>query len=142
MRAGAAAPRGDAAGTRPRAWGQGCPRLAGSIFQGSPLSLGTGQGAGLGSDSSQITQSRGPRGSPRESRVSHGVHRRSQGRHASNQRSYCPPQCRVTPVTLHSGPACVTSALQKQKMRVFSTPGAAPYRTGGKRFKQSMSKLR
>lgn len=51
------------------------------------------------------------------------------------------PKSRVTPLSLHFSPACVPSALPKQKMRAFSTPGAAPHQAGGKWFKQGMSKL-
>lgn len=129
---GAAAPRGDAAGTQPgdRAVLAGWEHLT----EVTPESW-AGQGTGLGSDRSQITPSCGPRGSPKESTASHSAHRWSQ------EQSSCPPQCRVTPLSLHSSPAHVTSTLPKQKMRVFSTPGAAPHQTGGKWFKQGMAKL-
>lgn len=72
---GAAALRGDAVGTQPgdRAVLAGWEHLT----EVSPESW-DGQGTGLGSDSSRITPSRGPRGSPKESNASHSAPRWSQ----------------------------------------------------------------
>lgn len=69
---GAAAPRGDAVGTQPgdRAVLAGWEHLT----EVSPESW-DGQGTGLGSNSSRITPSRGPRGSPKESNASHSAPR-------------------------------------------------------------------
>lgn len=75
LQVGAAAPRGDAVGTKPgdRAVLAGWEHLT----EVSPESW-DGQGTGLGSDSSRITPSRGPRGSPKESNASHSAPRWSQ----------------------------------------------------------------